>query len=87
MKGKVGRLGLRRKGWGRAYLRANESTNSLLGGANGLIPRTLGAVWVVLGDGTGRRSRVIANLGCCMGSLVLEFSLRLLGFASVLLFD
>jgi hypothetical protein len=47
MQDSVGRLR-----WGRAYLIANKSTNSLLGGANGLIPRTVGAVWVVLGDGT-----------------------------------
>ena len=87
MKGSVARLGWRREGWGRAYLIANKSTNSLLRGANGLIPRTVSAVWVVLGDGTGRRNRVIADLACCVGSLILEFSLRLLGFASVLLFD
>jgi hypothetical protein len=69
---------------GKAYLRANKSTNSLLGRTNGLVPRTLRAVRVVLSDGTGGRSRVVADLGGCVGSLFLEFSLGLLGLAGVL---
>jgi hypothetical protein len=66
------------------YLRTDKITQSLLRRSNGLVPGTLRAVRIVLGDSTRRGSRVVANLGCCVGSVVLEITLGLLGLSSVL---
>jgi hypothetical protein len=74
-------MGLRREA---SYLGTNKIADSFLRGANSLIPRALRAVRVILADGTGGRSRVVSDLGCGVGSLVLEISLGFLGFAGIL---
>jgi hypothetical protein len=66
------------------YLRTDKITQSLLRRSNSLVPGTLRAIGIVLGDSTGGGSRVVANLGCCVGSVVLEFTLGLFGLSSVL---
>lgn len=62
-------------------LAADESTDSLLSGACGLVPRTLGAIRAVLSDGTRAREGGTGELGGSVGSLVLGLSLLLLGLA------
>jgi hypothetical protein len=81
MEGWVRRIGLRGE---TTYFGTNKIADSFLCRANSLIPGTLRAVRVVLGDGTGGRSRVVSDLGCGVGSLVLEISLGFLGFAGIL---
>jgi hypothetical protein len=65
-------------------LRSNESTNGFLCGANGLVPASIGAVGVVLCDGSRRRSSIRAELCGRVRCFVLELSLVFLGLASVL---
>ena len=71
-------------GGGERYLRTNKASNSFLGGTDGLVPGAFGAVGVVLCDGSGGGSGVVAYLGGCVGGLVLELSFVFLGFASLL---
>lgn len=66
-----------------SYLRADEATNSLLSGADSLVPRTAGTVGIVLGHARGSSSEA-GNLRSGVRSIVLNISLVLLSLALVL---
>lgn len=69
------------KGKRKTYLTPDDAADKLLGGARGLVERALGALGVVLGDGTRRRDGCAGELGGRVRGVVLGFGLVLLGLA------